>query len=43
VTIEHNGIRNDQYGIWLGVGGNVTATLAHNVFHTVATPVFTSP
>ena len=43
VTIEHNRIRNDQYGIWLGVGGNVTATLAHNVFQNVVTPVFTSP
>ena len=43
VTIEHNRIRNDQYGIWLGVGGNVTASVAHNVFQNVVTPVFTSP
>jgi Periplasmic copper-binding protein (NosD) len=43
VTISHNRIRNDQYGIWLGVGGNVTATLQHNVFQHVATDVFTSP
>lgn len=43
VTIEHNRIRNNQYGIWLGVGGNVTATMAHNVFQNVVTPVFTSP
>lgn len=43
VTISHNRIRNDQYGVWLGVGGNVTAALGHNVFQHVATPVFTSP
>jgi hypothetical protein len=43
VTISHNRIRNDQYGIWLGVGGNVTATLRNNVFQHVATDVFTSP
>jgi hypothetical protein len=43
VTIAHNRIRNDTYGIWLGVGGNVTATLADNVFRNVTTPVFTSP
>jgi hypothetical protein len=43
VTISHNRIRNDQYGIWLGVGGHVTATLQDNVFQSVATDVFTSP
>jgi hypothetical protein len=43
VTIAHNRIRNDQFGIWLGVGGHVTATMAHNVFQHVATSVFTSP
>lgn len=43
VTIGHNRIRNDQYGIWLGVGGNVSATLRHNVFQHVGTQVFTSP
>jgi len=43
VTIEHNRIRNDQYGIWLGVGGHVSATLRDNVFQHVATAVFTSP
>ncbi|HEV8103822.1 MAG TPA: hypothetical protein VGP69_08815 [Gaiellaceae bacterium] len=42
VTIA-NRIRNDQFGIWLGVGGHVTATMAHNVFQHVATSVFTSP
>jgi len=43
VTIAHNRIRDDHYGVWLGVGGNVMATLSHNVFHHVTTPVFTSP
>jgi hypothetical protein len=43
VTISHNRIRNNQYGIWLGVGGNVTATVQHNVFQHVGTDVFTSP
>jgi hypothetical protein len=43
VTISHNRIRNDEIGIWLGVGGHVTANMQHNVFHHVATPVFTSP
>jgi hypothetical protein len=43
VTISHNRIRNNDFGVWLGVAGNVTATMAHNVFHDVATPVFTSP
>jgi hypothetical protein len=43
VTIAHNQIRNNQYGIWLGVGGHVTASMRHNVFHGVTTPVFTSP
>ena len=43
VTISHNRIRNDQYGIWLGVGGLVTATMQDNVFQGVATDVFTSP
>lgn len=43
VTIAHNRIRHDTYGIWLGVGGHVTATLKHNVFHRDGTNVFTSP
>ncbi|HEY2651120.1 MAG TPA: right-handed parallel beta-helix repeat-containing protein [Solirubrobacteraceae bacterium] len=43
VTIAHNRIRNNQYGVWLGVGGHVTATLKHNVFQQVTTPVLTSP
>jgi len=43
VTIAHNRIRDDQYGIWLGVAGHVSATLRHNVFQRVTTPVYTSP
>jgi nitrous oxidase accessory protein NosD len=43
VTIAHNRIRDDQYGIWLGTGANVSATMHHNVFHDVAVQVFTSP
>jgi nitrous oxidase accessory protein NosD len=43
VTIAHNRIRDNQYGVWLGVGGHVTATLKHNVFQHVTTPVLTSP
>jgi hypothetical protein len=43
VTIAHNRIRNNTYGIWLGVGGHVTANMRDNVFQHVTTPVFTSP
>ncbi|MEA2196248.1 MAG: hypothetical protein QOJ25_299 [Solirubrobacteraceae bacterium] len=43
VKIAHNIIRHDVYGVWLGVGGHVTAALSHNVFQHVTTPVFTSP
>lgn len=43
VTIAHNRIRDNQNGVWLGVGGHVTATLKHNVFQHVTTPVLTSP
>lgn len=42
-TIARNTVFDDRYGIWLGVGGNVTATLDHNRFHGVGTPVFTQP
>ena len=35
VTIAHNRIRLNDYGIWLGRGGNVTATLMHNLFRRV--------
>jgi nitrous oxidase accessory protein NosD len=41
VTIVQNRIRNNQYGIWLGVGGNITATLRGNVFKRVGTRVVT--
>lgn len=30
--IFHNLIRHNDYGIWAGVGGNVTLTMAHNRF-----------
>lgn len=43
VNIAHNRISNNEDGIWLGVGGNVTANMAHNVFRNVTTPVLTSP
>lgn len=43
VTIAQNRIRNNHYGIWLGVGGRVMAALRNNVFQQVTTPVFTSP
>jgi hypothetical protein len=42
VTIAHNRIRDNEYGIWLGTGANVTATLQHNTFRRVGTPVVTS-
>lgn len=43
VDIAHNVIRNNHYGIWKGVGGHVTATMAHNVFQHDTVSVFTSP
>jgi Periplasmic copper-binding protein (NosD) len=43
VTIKDNRIFGDQYGVWLGVGTNVSATLRHNRFADVGTPVFTHP
>ncbi len=43
VTIAHNRISNNRYGIWLGVGGNVTAKLKDNSFHHVTQSVFTNP
>ena len=43
VTIAHNRIRNDHFGVWLGVAGHVTPTLNHNFFQHVTIPVFTSP
>jgi nitrous oxidase accessory protein NosD len=41
VTIAENRIFDNQIGIWLGVQNNVTATLKHNRFFDVGTPVFT--
>ena len=35
VTIAQNRIRFNEFGIWLGRGANVTATLKHNMFHRV--------
>jgi len=35
VTIVQNRIRFNEFGIWLGRGANVTATLSHNLFHRV--------
>jgi parallel beta-helix repeat protein len=43
VTIEHNRIFDDYYGIWLGVGTNVTADAEHNSFDDVTVPTFTHP
>jgi nitrous oxidase accessory protein NosD len=42
VTIAYNRIHLNEYGIWLGKGKNVTATLKHNLFHDVAKRVFKS-
>lgn len=41
VTIRRNVIFDDHVGIWLGVGGHVTARVSHNVFHDVDVPVLT--
>ncbi len=43
VTIAHNVLFDNTYGIWEGVRGNVSATLAGNRFFGVGTPVFTQP
>jgi hypothetical protein len=43
VTISHNSISNNENGIWLGVGGHVSASMSHNTFHKVTHAVFTSP
>jgi Right handed beta helix region len=43
VTIAHNLISNDNYGIWLGLGTNVSATLSGNTFDHVKIPVFMHP
>ncbi|MGH2895648.1 MAG: right-handed parallel beta-helix repeat-containing protein [Solirubrobacteraceae bacterium] len=43
VTIAHNVVFGDQFGVWLGVGSNVSAALHHNRFANVAVPVFVHP
>ena len=41
VTIKGNVIFNDHFGVWLGINGNVHATLKGNSFLKVTVPVFT--
>ena len=43
ITIADNRIFDNSIGIWLGTGGNIAATLRHNRFFGVGTPVFTQP
>ena len=43
VWISGNHIKNNHYGIWLGVGGHVSATLYGNTFRNVKTHVFRHP
>jgi hypothetical protein len=43
VCISGNHIANNHYGIWLGVGGHVTADIFGNRFRNVMTPVFRHP
>ena len=43
VTIAHNVVFDNTYGIWEGVRGNVSANLAGNRFFGVGTPAFTQP
>jgi hypothetical protein len=42
VTISHNRIHNNHYGIWLGVGKRVTAAMNGNSFRNVMKHVFRS-
>jgi len=39
VTIAHNRIHRNEFGIWLGTKKNVNAILKHNVFRNVVTSV----
>jgi nitrous oxidase accessory protein NosD len=39
VRIAHNHIRQNEFGIWLGTGKNITASLRQNVFSDVVTAV----
>ena len=41
VTIAHNKIAHNHFGIWLGVTGHVAATLKDNRFRQVDVPVKT--
>jgi hypothetical protein len=43
IKIAHNRIFDNNTGIWLGTGGNITATLHHNRFLHVTTPVLVQP
>jgi Protein of unknown function (DUF1565) len=43
IKIAGNRIFHNNIGIWLGTGGNVSATIQHNRFFGVGTPVFTQP
>ena len=43
VWISGNRIANNHYGIWLGIGGNVTADIYGNRFRNVMTHVFRHP
>ncbi|HEY6522632.1 MAG TPA: right-handed parallel beta-helix repeat-containing protein [Solirubrobacteraceae bacterium] len=43
VTIAHNVVFGDHYGVWLGVGSNVSAALHGNRFANVTVPVFMHP
>jgi hypothetical protein len=42
VTIAHNRIRRNEFGIWLGKGKMVTANLKHNLFRNVVKAVVRS-
>jgi nitrous oxidase accessory protein NosD len=43
IKIVGNRIFDNSIGIWLGTGGNIAATLRHNRFFRVGTPVFIQP
>jgi hypothetical protein len=43
IKIARNRIFDNTTGIWLGTGGNITATLRHNRFLHVTTPVLVQP
>ncbi|HEY2318774.1 MAG TPA: hypothetical protein VGH67_10765 [Solirubrobacteraceae bacterium] len=43
IKIAHNKIFDNNIGIWLGTGGNITAELRHNRFANVTTPVLVQP